>query len=126
MLERLLLLALAGAMGTLARYGLTSAIRTFFGSAMPWGTWAVNITGCFLFGLVWAMSESLPSFSPQARLVVLVGFMGAFTTFSTYIFENAALYSAGMYGLLVLNILGQNLIGFAFFIFGSFLGRNLV
>ena len=122
MITRLLLLGLAGALGTLARYALTAFVRSTFASQMPWGTWLVNILGCFLFGLVWAMSEDFPSFSPEARLVVLVGFMGAFTTFSTYIFENAALYSSGLYLSMALNILGQNILGFAMF----FLGASLV
>ena len=118
MATRLLLLALAGAFGTLARYGLTVLVKTHFGGALPWGTWAVNTIGCFFFGLVWAMSENAPAFSQETRLVLLVGCMGAFTTFSTYIFESATFFAAGMYGAMALNFIGQNLLGFAAFLGG--------
>lgn len=125
MATRLFLLSLAGALGTLARYGLNILVKTHFGTALPWGTWAANILGCFLFGVVWAVSENSPVLSQETRLVLLVGGMGAFTTFSTYIFESATFFAAGMYGAMALNFIGQNLLGFAAFLGGVAVIRQL-
>ena len=74
---------LAGAAGALARYGLSLAIPDRPGQ-FPWGTFSVNTIGCFLIGLVIAATTKRRSFPPRARLVVVSGFIGAFTTFSTY------------------------------------------
>jgi CrcB protein len=94
-LIQLLLIGLAGAAGTLSRFGLTSLTNWALESlhASPWraaaGTLAVNILGSFLFGLVFALTEPRLS-SPQTlqlRIILLTGFMGAFTTFSTFTFD---------------------------------------
>jgi CrcB protein len=86
MLTKVFLLAVAGGLGTLARYGVSRAVSERFGEGFPWGTLSVNTLGCLLFGCVWALGEGR-LLSPDQRMVVLVGFMGAFTTFSTYGFE---------------------------------------
>jgi len=57
-MQKILLLSLAGASGTLSRYWLGGLVYDLFGRDFPWGTWAVNILGCFLFGLVWAHSAT--------------------------------------------------------------------
>ncbi len=76
-------MAIAGATGTLARYGLQGLVQARAGT-FPWGTLVVNIAGTLAFGLVWGLIEdkipSTPS-APAVRMVVLIGFMGAFTTF---------------------------------------------
>ena len=128
MLTKLLWLALAGAFGTLARFGLSEAVkgligRLGFAMGLPFGTWAVNITGCFLFGLVLEYFEGRHFLRPDLSFILLVGFMGAFTTFSTYIFESAAFVRNGETGLLLLNLLGQNLLGFLALFAGLWLGR---
>ena len=125
MLEKLGLIALAGAAGTLCRYWLSGAVYDALGRDFPWGTWAVNILGSFLFGLVWVLSEERGLLSPQARILILTGFMGAFTTFSTFIFESGELLRDAQWLRLALNIGGQNAVGFAGLILGSGLGRIL-
>ncbi len=122
-MTRLFFLALAGGLGTLARFGLSEAVKRHCGGPMPWGTWAVNVTGCFLFGLVWMLADRYGLLTRDIRLVVLVGFMGAFTTFSTYIFDCAGLLREESVTLLLLNFLGQNAAGFAALVFGMSLGR---
>lgn len=125
MARKLLLIAFAGAAGTLARFWLADAVYRLLGPDFPWGTWAVNVLGCLLFGLVWVLSEERFLISGETRLIVLVGFMGAFTTFSTYVFESAQLASGGEWLRMSLNLLGQNVAGFAAFLLGVFLGRVL-
>jgi len=123
MITRLLLIATAGAAGAASRYLLSGFVQRLFGSDFPWGTWAVNILGSFFFGLVWILSEERYLISGQARLLILTGFMGAFTTFSTYIFESANMAGAGNWLSFTANIAGQNLLGFACFYIGIVLGR---
>ncbi|MFP5221499.1 MAG: fluoride efflux transporter FluC [Acidobacteriota bacterium] len=125
MARKLLLIAFAGAAGTLARFWLSGAVYRLLGTDFPWGTWAVNVLGCLLFGLVWVLSDERFAISGETRLIVLVGFMGAFTTFSTYVFESAQLATGGEWLRMSLNLLGQNVAGFAAFLLGVFLGRVL-
>ncbi len=124
-MNKILLLALAGACGTLLRYWLSVAMYTVLGPGFPWGTWAVNILGCFLFGLFWVMIQERGILPAHLRIIVLVGFMGAFTTFSIYIFECSALVEDTQWLKLGLNILGQNILGFFALYLGFLLGRLL-
>jgi CrcB protein len=80
-------LAVLGALGTLARYGLGGFVQEFVDKLFPWGTVAVNLLGCLVFGMVWSSLEERWPGSGQMRTIVLIGFLGAFTTFSTYLFE---------------------------------------
>lgn len=123
MARKLFLIALAGAAGTLARYWLSGIIQALVGPDFPWGTWAVNVAGCLLFGLVWVMCEERFLLSTETRLVILVGFMGAFTTFSTYIFESARMGADANWFGMAANLAGQNLAGFAALVLGMILGR---
>lgn len=120
---KIALIAMAGAFGTLCRYWLSGVVYDVLGRDFPWGTWAVNILGCFLFGLVWILSEERGFLSAQARILILTGFMGAFTTFSTFIFESGGILDDGQWLKLALNLGGQNLVGFMALYLGMGLGR---
>jgi fluoride exporter len=110
-MHKLLWIAAAGALGTLARYALSGWVQKNAGTAFPWGTLAVNALGCFLFGLVWALCEERLLIRPEVRMIVLVGFMGAFTTFSTFAFETGEFLNNGQWLMAAANIVVQNVSG---------------
>jgi CrcB protein len=123
MLTRILLLSLAGAAGTLCRYGLTGLVHRFAGAGFPWGTFVVNIIGCFLAGLGWSLFENKWPFAAQARIAVMIGFMGAFTTFSSYILETQNIIRVADWFPAAGNFLAQNGLGFIALFCGITLGR---
>lgn len=122
---KLLLIAASGAVGTLARFGLSGLVQASYKGGMPLGTFVVNMIGCLLFGFVWTLSEEKLAISSEARIIILVGFMGAFTTFSTFAFETATLIRDSQWLMAAGNILAQNIIGIAFLFIGIALGRLL-
>jgi fluoride exporter len=124
-LHKLVLLAVAGALGTLARYGLSGLVHRGGGTLFPWGTLAVNVLGCFLAGLLWSLFESRWPVTSETRTVVLVGFMGAFTTFSAYILETGAMVQSAEWLPALGNIALQNGLGFAALFTGAALARLL-
>ena len=123
MLQKFLYLGLAGAAGTIARYWLSGVIQRQITNEFPLGTAAVNIIGCLLFGLLWAIMESRLSISGQTRIVIFVGFFGAFTTFSSYIFETGELLDQSQWLLASGNILLQNVTGLAGILTGLAIGK---
>lgn len=123
MLQKLFWLATAGALGTLARYGVAGTAQRVFGGDFPWGTLAANMVGCFLAGLFWSMAENRLSISGQMRVVVLMGFMGAFTTFSAFVLETSELLRDTQWSWALGNIALQNVLGLVLFFFGLTVGR---
>lgn len=124
-MEKIILLAVGGACGTLGRYGMSGLAHRLLGESFPFGTFFVNIAGCFLFGLIIGLFESRGTPGPQARLLLLTGFMGAFTTFSTYIYESAAMVRLGEWLPAALNVGGQVAAGAAMFFLGTAAARTL-
>ena len=112
-MRTVLLLGVAGALGSMARYGLSSLVGHGAGSAFPWGIFVVNVFGCFLFGAVWAGLGVFHLLDDAARIVILTGFMGAFTTFSTFLFDSDVMLRNGDWGALALNLAGQIVLGLA-------------
>lgn len=125
MLQRVLCLALAGALGTLARYGVASAVHRYAGASFPLGTLAANTIGCFLVGLLLALFEHRWPISGETRLLILVGFMGAFTTFSAFVQETGELLRAAEWVMAAGNILLQNGLGLVALFAGIIIGRWL-
>ena len=131
--EKIAWIAGAGVLGTLARYGLSGLVQRSTGGAFPWGTLAVNALGCLAFGVVWSVAETrfldgraVPSaLSADARTVILVGFLGAFTTFSSFAFETGQLLRDAKPALAAANLVAQNALGIAAFFGGLALGRLL-
>ena len=92
---RLLLIAVFGAVGTLARYGLQGLVQVRVGSTFPWGTLFINLTGCFFLGLIGQMMLNRMMVSSELRVAIAVGFFGGYTTFSSFGWEAAKMLEAG-------------------------------
>lgn len=123
MIQKLLLLAVAGSLGTLARYGLAGMVHRIDGASFPWGTAAVNIIGCFAAGLLWTLFENRWPVTGETRTIILVGFMGAFTTFSAFILESGELVRAAQWMLAGMNVMLQIGLGFVALYAGMTLAR---
>jgi CrcB protein len=124
MTQKMLMIGFAGALGTLARYGMTGAVQRFAGaSTFPWGTVVVNIAGCFIAGLLWSLLNGKIQLDAGLQLALFIGFMGAFTTFSTFILETGHLVSQDAWLHAGANVLLQNIIGLCSMGAGLMLGR---
>jgi CrcB protein len=105
------LIAIGGVFGTLGRALLSGYTSRLLGTGFPYATSLVNVLGCFLFGLVWAFLDKHWPTVPEYKLLLLTGFMGAFTTFSTYLFETHALLLEARLMAAGANLLIQNALG---------------
>ncbi len=92
---RLFLIGLFGAIGTLTRYGLQGFVQFKMGSTFPFGTLLINLTGCFLLGLIGQITLNRVIISPELRMAIAVGFFGGYTTFSSFGWETAKMLEAG-------------------------------
>ena len=94
----ILLIGVGGACGSIFRY-LTALYvsRQFPSSAFPYGTFSVNVTGCFIIGVLFGLSERFHWLSPPVRLLLITGFCGGFTTFSTFAYENVQMLQQNNY-----------------------------
>ena len=109
-MARYLLVAIGGMLGAVSRYGLCGWISNVTEGRFPYGTLAVNLIGSFVIGLFMALAMDRFSWSPELRVFFAVGFLGAFTTFSTFSYETVELMRAGSY-LLAAASIGGNLVG---------------
>lgn len=122
-MKNLIWIAIAGSCGAMSRYGIYLLTNRLYQGSFPWGTIAVNLSGCLLFGLIYSLSEHRLAISSETRFILLVGFVAAFTTFSTFAFENVEFLRHSQWFLLGLNISIQNIVGIVFVFLGTALGR---
>jgi CrcB protein len=122
-MTKALLLFAAGALGTWLRVSFSAFALARTGGTFPWGTFGVNLIGSLLFGFVWAATENRGAGFAELRFYLLAGFMGAFTTFSSLMFDVMSLLSAGRPLAALGNLLAQNLLGLACIGSGLALGR---
>ncbi len=125
MLPKLLWIAFFGALGALARYGLGGWVQRQASGAFPWGTVAVNLSGCLAFGLIWTLASERHLIGGEWRVILLVGFLGAYTTFSSFVFETGEMMRAGEWLAALGNMALQNVLGLAALFAGIVLGRLL-
>lgn len=110
-MQRTILIGLAGLAGTLLRYWLSGVVARRQGESFPWGTLVVNLFGCFLAGAVFYIAEERFLLSPNVRTIVLIGFLGGFTTFSSYGLQTFTLLRDGEFFLATINIAASNVLG---------------
>jgi len=109
-LKEILILGVAGGLGTICRFLLSGLTHRMVGDHIPWGTLAVNVLGCFL--LAFLLEMGLATASREIRIAVAVGFLGGFTTFSTFGFETMKLMREGAVALAALNMAANLILGF--------------
>jgi CrcB protein len=123
--QRIAWLAVLGAVGTLCRYWLDGRVLAWCGTKFPWGILAVNALGCFLFGLVYPLAEERLLISGETRLIILTGFMGAFTTYSTFTFQTAEFLRESQWLAAAFNIGAQLMLGLACLFAGLAIGSRI-
>lgn len=123
-MNQLLLIGLGGALGAISRYGLSSLVYGITGRGFPWGTLVVNILGSFFMGLlsVWLIERIA---STELRALLIVGFLGALTTFSTFSIETLALLEEGALTRAFANVLTSVIVCVAAAWAGVFIARSL-
>jgi CrcB protein len=118
-------IAVAGSLGALARYGLDGLVSRRLPTAFPWGTFVVNISGALVLGfLLTLMTEQLTT-APWLRSALTIGFLGAYTTFSTLQYETYRLLEDGALGLAAANVFGSAAAGLLAVYLGVVAGRAL-
>ncbi len=122
-MEKLLSVAVGGAAGALVRYGTVVAYDRFAPTRFPLAILTVNVLGSLLFGLVWAYAEDREWVSENLRLLVLTGFLGSFTTFSTFAFDEAMFLRGSSWVLFGANLLISNMAALAAVFVGFRVGK---
>jgi CrcB protein len=120
-----LLVAIGGAAGAAARYGVAQWVNSRLGWTFPWGTLTVNVTGSFIIGVLLTLLVARGS-DPTLRLLLVTGFLGGYTTFSSFSFETITLLHAQQWLLALLYVAGSLLLGLLACAVGFGLGQILI
>ncbi len=118
----MLMIALGGALGAMGRYAVSGWTYQMLGESFPYGTLAVNLIGCLLLGVVQQIGDTTNLISQETRIAVAVGFLGAFTTYSTFGFETLRQLEAGSFLPAITNVTAHLLMG----LLAVWLGMTLV
>lgn len=121
----LVLIAAGGAAGAVTRYLVDSFVADRLGAAFPLGTLLVNLSGSFALGLLFALAVEHPALPASIRAPLMVGFLGAYTTFSTLMLESWRLVEDGALMLALANVAGSTVLGVVAVVAGLALGRVL-
>lgn len=111
MIKNLLLIGLGGGLGSIARYLCQRWFMLHYPHSFPWGTFAVNVTGCFLIGLFWGLAFKSFAENESWKLLLMTGLCGGFTTFSAFTLEGIGLIKEQKQGLFILYIAGSVIAG---------------
>ena len=122
---RIIWVGVAGFCGAASRYWLDGVVTRLVGAGFPWGTFVVNLSGCFLIGLLTTVLTERLLPHPDLRVAVTIGFIGAYTTFSTFAYETLRQLQDGSVALAVANVAGSVVLGVAVAWAGVALGRAL-
>ncbi len=124
-MTKILLLIAGGAIGTLARYGISGLTHKFMEGVFPWGTLMVNLTGALIIGFIWGLWET-ERISSNVRTFVFIGILGGYTTFSSYALETLNLFRDGETKLALVNILASNILGILLVFLGFVAAKGLI
>jgi CrcB protein len=124
-MEKFLLISTGAILGANARYWLGIWCADRWGTAFPYGTLLINVTGSFVLGLFMTLATERLLIDPRWRFLVAVGFLGAYTTFSTYSYESFSLLSKGQWVAGLMNLFGSSILGILSVGLGVFLGKNV-
>ncbi len=122
---KFLLIAIGGVFGALLRYWLSGLVHRYFDGSFPWGTLSVNLVGAGIIGFLWGIFEET-TIPANLRFLFFVGFLGSFTTFSTYALETFNLIRDGEVKLALLNVLLSNILGIVMVIAGFLFSKYLI
>jgi len=124
-LQKYLLIAIGGALGSIARYWVGSAVAGRLGARFPFGTFVINMTACVIIGFSMTFLAKRADVNPAWRFLVPVGFVGAYSTFSTYEWETLATIRSGAFALASLYAVGSLILGLAAVWCGAFFAEVL-
>lgn len=122
---QILLVALGGACGAVSRYLVGNVVGKALGNSLPYGTFVINIIGCFFMGLLMTLIVEKQQLAAAWRLLLCVGFLGGFTTFSSFGYEAVALFSKGELLGSLGYVIGSTVIGLVAAALGIMVGRTL-
>ncbi len=124
-MQKYLLIAAGGALGSVARYWVGSTIGSRMGTRFPYGTFVINITACIIIGFSLTYLGKRAGLSPAWRFFIPVGFIGAYSTFSTYEWETLSTLRAGAFALAGLYSIGSLILGLAATWLGAVLAESI-
>jgi len=119
------MVGVGGCLGSILRFWLGSYIGNKMGSRFPYGTFVINITGSFLVGLVFALLTVKTQWSPNWRYLIPIGFIGGYTTFSSFEYETLRTMQGGQIGLGLLYVAASVVVGFVAVWGGMIAGRAI-
>jgi fluoride exporter len=108
---QVILIAVGGALGSVCRYLLATAVQRYSSPFFPYGTFVVNVLGCLIFGVIMGAARQRFVLGPSERAFLLIGVLGGFTTFSTFTYETFALLQDGECVRAFANAAGQVVCG---------------
>ena len=122
-MQTFLIISLGAILGANCRYWLGGWAVQRFGTAFPYGNLIINLTGSFILGLFMALVTDRFLVNPQWRLLVAIGFLGSYTTFSSYTYESISLILSGQLWTGLFNLIGSSILGGLAVLLGIWLGR---
>lgn len=120
-----LLVGIGGFAGAIARYAIDGWVTRWLGASFPWGTLVINATGSLVIGVLFAASVERATLPADLRAPVMIGFIGAYTTFSTFMLESWRLVEDGAWALGTVNLVGSIVVGLVAVGLGLAIGRAI-
>jgi CrcB protein len=124
-MEKFLIISVGAIFGANARYWIGDWAAQKFGANFPYGTFIINLTGSLLIGFFLTLATERLMIDPKLRLLIAVGFLGAYTTFSTYAYESFTLIFNGQWLTGLINLFGSTLLGVLAIGLGVYLGKAI-